>query len=175
MRVIWMEGPQGFGRTAADDAGFEAAYLAKEIGRPVRMQWMRDEETAWDTKAPAFAVKVRGGLDAAGNLVAYEYHARAADYNHVGYNEPDTVLIAQLMGSQARQSGDGQFRRTGGNVRHPESPHDQATWSACRWSGKRRCAPEICAIPTAHSRPSRPNPSSMNWPPPRKPTPLNFA
>ena len=98
VRVIWMEGPQGFGRTAADDAGFEAAYIAKEIGRPVRMQWMRDEETAWDTKGPAFAIKIRGGLDASGNLVAYDYHGRAADYNHVGYNEPDSVLIAQLMG-----------------------------------------------------------------------------
>jgi nicotinate dehydrogenase subunit B len=107
VRVIWMEGPQGFGRTAADDAGFEAAYLAKEIGRPVRIQWMRDEETAWDTKAPAFAVKVRGGLDAAGNLVAYDYHARAADHNHVGYNEPDTVLIAQLMGSRRAKPASG--------------------------------------------------------------------
>jgi nicotinate dehydrogenase subunit B len=100
VRVVWMEGPQGYGRTAADDAGCEAAYLAKEIGRPVRMQWMRHEETAWDTKAPAFAVTVRGGLDAAGNLVALDYHARAADHNHLGYNEPDTVLIAQLMGSR---------------------------------------------------------------------------
>jgi nicotinate dehydrogenase subunit B len=98
VRVVWMEGPQGFGRTAADDAGCEAAYIAKEIGRPVRMQWMRDEETAWDTKAPAFAMKLRGGLDAEGNLVAYDYHALSADYNHLGYNEPDTVLIAQLMG-----------------------------------------------------------------------------
>jgi CO/xanthine dehydrogenase Mo-binding subunit len=98
VRVVWMEGPQGFGRTAADDAGCEAAYLAKEIGRPVRVQWMRNEETAWDTKAPAFAVKLRGGLDAGGNLVALDYHALAADYNHLGYNEPDTVLIAQLMG-----------------------------------------------------------------------------
>ena len=25
----------------------------KEIGRPVRVQWMRNEETAWDTKGPA--------------------------------------------------------------------------------------------------------------------------
>ncbi len=98
VRVVWMEGPQGFGRTAADDAGCEAAYIAKEVGRPVRMQWMRDEETAWDTKGPAFAMKVRGGLDAEGNLVAFDYNALAADYNHVGYNEPDTVLIAQLMG-----------------------------------------------------------------------------
>ena len=98
VRVVWMEGPQGYGRTAADDAGFEAAYLAKEIGRPVRVQWMRQEETAWDTKGPAFTCKLRGGLDAQGNLVALDYDSQAADYNHVGYNEPDTVLIAQLMG-----------------------------------------------------------------------------
>jgi nicotinate dehydrogenase subunit B len=61
---------------------------------------MRDEETAWDTKAPAFTLKLRGGLDAEGNLVAFDYNAQAADYNHLGYNEPDTVLIAQLMGSR---------------------------------------------------------------------------
>ncbi|HET6208450.1 MAG TPA: molybdopterin cofactor-binding domain-containing protein, partial [Terracidiphilus sp.] len=36
--------------------------------------------------------------DAAGNLVALDYNCQAADYNHVGYNEADTVLIAQLMG-----------------------------------------------------------------------------
>ena len=100
VRVIWLEGPQGYGRTAADDAGFEAAFLAKELGRPVRVQWMRDEESAWDTKGPAYAVKMRGALDAGGSLVALDYEARAADYNHVGYNEPDTVLIAQLIGTR---------------------------------------------------------------------------
>src|SRR5436190_2340112 len=100
VRVVWMEGPQGYGRTAADDAGFEAAYIAKEIGRPVRIQWMRNEETAWDSKGPAFTVKARGALDADGNLLAFDYDARAADYNHLGYNEPDTVLIAQFMGKR---------------------------------------------------------------------------
>jgi nicotinate dehydrogenase subunit B len=100
VRVIWMEGSQAYGRTAADDAGFEAAFLAKEIGRPVRLQWMRDEETAWDTKGPAYAFRMRGGLDAEGNLVVVDYEARAADYNHLGYNEHDTVLIAQLTGTR---------------------------------------------------------------------------
>ena len=100
VRVVWMEGPQAYGRTAADDAGFEAAFLAKELGKPVRVQWSRNEETAWDTKGPAFLVRVRGGLDAQGNLVAFDYDARAADFNHLGYNEPDTVLIAQLMGTR---------------------------------------------------------------------------
>jgi nicotinate dehydrogenase subunit B len=100
VRVVWMEGPQGYGRTAADDAGFEAAFLAKEIGRPVRVQWMRHEETGWDTKGPAFTFKIRGGLDAQGKLIALDYNAQAADYCHVGYNEADTVLIAQLMGTR---------------------------------------------------------------------------
>ncbi|MDX1396167.1 MAG: molybdopterin cofactor-binding domain-containing protein [Gemmatimonadota bacterium] len=98
VRVLWMEGPQLYGRTAADDAGFEAAYLARTLGRPVRVQWMRHEETAWDTKGPAFAFALRGGLDEQGNLVALDYAARVANYAHVGYNEPDTVLIGQLMG-----------------------------------------------------------------------------
>ena len=100
VRVVWMEGPQAYGRTAADDAGFEAAFLARELGRPVRVQWTRQEETAWDTKGPAFTVKMRGGLDAQGNLVALDFEARAADHNHLGYNEVDTVLIAQLMGTR---------------------------------------------------------------------------
>ena len=100
VRVVWMEGSQAYGRTAADDAGFEAAFLAKEIGRPVRVQWMRDEETAWDTKGPAFTFALRGGLDAQGNLIALDYNAQAADYNHVGYNEVETVLISQLIGTR---------------------------------------------------------------------------
>lgn len=107
VRVVWMDGPQAYGRTAADDAGFEAAYLAKTLGRPVRVQWSREEETAWDTKGPAYAVTMRGGLDAAGNLVALDYDARSADHNHLGYNEFDTVLIAQLIGQRKAEPARG--------------------------------------------------------------------
>jgi nicotinate dehydrogenase subunit B len=107
VRVVYMDGPQVYGRTAADDVGFEAAFLAHELGRPVRVQWMRHEETAWDTKGPAYTFKLRGGLDATGKLTALEYDARAVDYGHVGYNEPDTVLIAQLMGRRPAQPSPG--------------------------------------------------------------------
>ncbi len=107
VRVVYMDGPQVYGRTAADDVGFEAAFLAHELGRPVRVQWMRNEETAWDTKGPPYVFKLRGGLDAQGNLTALEYDARAIDFNHVGYNEPDTVLIAQLMGRRRERPAPG--------------------------------------------------------------------
>jgi nicotinate dehydrogenase subunit B len=107
VRVVWMEGPQAYGRTAADDAGFEAAFLAKELGRPVRVQWMRQEETAWDTKGPAYAFTLRGALDTQGNLIALHYDACAADHNHLGYNEHETVLISQLMGTRKAEPARG--------------------------------------------------------------------
>jgi nicotinate dehydrogenase subunit B len=107
VRVVYMDGPQVYGRTAADDAGFEAAYLARELGRPVRMQWTRNEETAWDTKGPAHVFKLRGGLDAQGKVTALEYDVCALDHNHLWYNEPETVLIAQLMGRRPAQPASG--------------------------------------------------------------------
>ena len=88
-------------------------------------------------------------LDAQGNLVALDYDARAADYNHVGYNEPDTVLIAQLMGMRRGDAGGRQRGDAVGHVRHPEPAHGRARRRACRWSGRRRCAPATCAIRTA--------------------------
>jgi CO/xanthine dehydrogenase Mo-binding subunit len=50
---------------------------------------------------------MRGALDAQGRLIAYDYDARSCDYNHVGYNEPDTVLIAQLMGARREKPANG--------------------------------------------------------------------
>ncbi|HET7607145.1 MAG TPA: molybdopterin cofactor-binding domain-containing protein, partial [Gammaproteobacteria bacterium] len=111
VRVVYMDGPQVYGRTAADDVGFEAAFLAKELGRPVRVQWMRHEETAWDTKGPPYVFKLKGALSAQGKLTALDYDARAVDYAHLGYNEPDTVLIAQLMGKRPERIAPGDAAR----------------------------------------------------------------
>ena len=107
VRVVYMDGPQVYGRTAADDVGFEAAFLARELGRPVRVQWMRDEETAWDTKGPAYTFRMRGALNGNGDPVALDYDARALDYNHVWYNDPETVLVAQLMGIRPAEAAAG--------------------------------------------------------------------
>ena len=139
VRVVWMEGPQAYGRTAADDAGFEAAFLAKELGRPVRMQWMRDEETAWDTKGPAYTFTLRGGLDTQGQLVALEYTARSADYYHVGYNQADTVLIAQLLGVRRATPASGRAR----------TPSDMYVIP------NRRTATQVVSLPLAFETPLR--------------------
>ena len=50
---------------------------------------------------------MRGALDAEGRPVALDYDARAADHNHLGYNEHDTVLIAQLAGMRKERPAAG--------------------------------------------------------------------
>ncbi len=49
---------------------------------------------------------------------ALDYDACAADYNHVGYNEPDTVLIAQLMGKRPDEPATGSAETPSVHVRH---------------------------------------------------------
>jgi len=103
VRVIWKPGPGSYGRNDAGDAAFEAAFLAKEIGRPVRLQWMRNDGIAWDPKAPPSVVQVRGAFDTAGRVVAYDWDNRSLDHQDVapGEETPGDTLIGQFQGFKA--------------------------------------------------------------------------
>ncbi len=74
IRVQYYENAGTFGRSCYDDAAQAAALLSQAIGRPVRVQFMRWDEHGWDNYGPAHLAEVRAAADAAGNLVAYEYH-----------------------------------------------------------------------------------------------------
>ena len=74
-------------------------------------------------------------------------------HNHVGYNEPDTVLIAQLDGRAARDAGRAAARDAVAVCTASRTSRiDDARRRRCRSCGRRRSAPEICAIPTVRSR-----------------------
>lgn len=100
VRVIWKPGPGSYGRNDSGDVAFEAAFLAKEVGRPVRLQWMRNDGIAWDPKAPASVIRLRGGFDAAGNVIAYDWDNRSLDHQDVapGEEAPGETLIGQFLG-----------------------------------------------------------------------------
>src|ERR1700730_1761344 len=53
VHVKWMTGPGSYGRNDADDCAADAAVLAKAVGKPVRLQYMRDQGTGWGPKGPA--------------------------------------------------------------------------------------------------------------------------
>jgi nicotinate dehydrogenase subunit B len=74
VRCIHAEGSGCYGHNAADDAAAHAALLARAVpGRPVRVQWMREQEHTWEPYGPAMIAKVRGGVDASGSIVDWDF------------------------------------------------------------------------------------------------------
>ena len=52
LRVIYLDGSGSYGTNGGDDAAADAFLLSKTLGKPVRVQWMREDELAWDPKGP---------------------------------------------------------------------------------------------------------------------------
>ncbi|MGA7325655.1 MAG: molybdopterin cofactor-binding domain-containing protein [Rhodomicrobium sp.] len=74
VHIIHAEGAGCYGHNGADDAAADAALLARAFpGRPVRVQWTRDQEHAWEPYGPAMVSKVRGAVDEAGRIVSWDY------------------------------------------------------------------------------------------------------
>src|SRR5262249_20913830 len=71
--AIHADGAGCYGHNGADDVALDAALLARSVpGRPVRVQWMREDEFTWEPYGPAMVVKLEAGLDAAGNIVDWK-------------------------------------------------------------------------------------------------------
>jgi CO/xanthine dehydrogenase Mo-binding subunit len=96
---IWKPGAGAYGRNDAGDAAMDAAVLAKAAGRPVRVQYMRDQGTGWDPKGPASIHRVRAAIDASGNVIGYEFSSKGFSRLEVNSNEskPHDTLAGQLL------------------------------------------------------------------------------
>jgi nicotinate dehydrogenase subunit B len=108
VRAIWVVGPGSYGRNDADDAAMDAAILAQAVGRPVRVQYMREQGTGWDPKGPASIHRARAAIDGSGNVTGYEFVSKGfsrIDVNTNGGHPADT-LGGQLRGVPLK-SGDG--------------------------------------------------------------------
>jgi nicotinate dehydrogenase subunit B len=74
VRCIHAEGSGCYGHNGADDAAADAALIASLLpGKPVRVQWMREQENAWEPFGPAMVAKARASLDASGRIVDWDY------------------------------------------------------------------------------------------------------
>jgi nicotinate dehydrogenase subunit B len=81
IRCIYIDGSGCYGRNGHEDAAADAALLARAVGRPVRVQWMRADEHGWDPKGPPTLVDMEAALDASGNIVAWSssfFHPQGA-------------------------------------------------------------------------------------------------
>ena len=104
VRAIWVAGPGSYGRNDAGDAALDAAFLSKAAGKPVRVQGMRADGTAWDPKGPACVHRARAAIDASGKVIGYEFVAKGFSRQHIATNESDPAdsLVGQATGIPAK-------------------------------------------------------------------------
>ena len=108
VHVRWINGPGSYGRNDADDCAADCAVLAKAVGKPVRLQYTRDQGTGWDPKGPASIHTARAALDAQGNVIAYEFVSKG--FSRVDVDTNGSKLFDTLAGQTlgvALKSGDG--------------------------------------------------------------------
>jgi CO/xanthine dehydrogenase Mo-binding subunit len=93
-RVIWFEGSASYGGGQQGEAAEEAALMSALVGKPVRNQWMRWDQSGWDAWGPSQMYDVTMGANATGKIVAADW---------VGYQQPFTTLdtTRELLGEVA--------------------------------------------------------------------------
>jgi nicotinate dehydrogenase subunit B len=102
VRVIFRRGSGCYGLNGADTVTYDAALLSQAVGKPVRVQLTRKDEMAWgENYGFAFVMDERGGLDAAGNIVAWDHETWSPVLgNRPGTNTPGNVVTGMLAGFQ---------------------------------------------------------------------------
>jgi CO/xanthine dehydrogenase Mo-binding subunit len=92
VEVVWADGSGPYGRLSAnyDDAASEAVFLSQQLGRPVRVQWSREDEHIWEPHGPGTLHDMSAGLDESGNVVAWKHDAFMAPNN-------DSTMLGPIL------------------------------------------------------------------------------
>jgi CO/xanthine dehydrogenase Mo-binding subunit len=81
VRCIQVEASGCYGHNGADDAGADAAVLAMALpGRPVRVQWTREQEHLWEPYGSAMITQARAALGSNGRIAAWDYSVRSGTH-----------------------------------------------------------------------------------------------
>jgi CO/xanthine dehydrogenase Mo-binding subunit len=114
LRVVYMDGSGSYGTNGGDDAAADAFLISKTLGKPVRVLWSREDEHAWDPKGPAQLLELRGGLDAAGNIVAWETQM---------YNPKNVQGNRALLAADAAGLAQGHGQATNSMTQNTDPPY----------------------------------------------------
>jgi CO/xanthine dehydrogenase Mo-binding subunit len=101
VRVIFSRGSGCYGINGADTVSYDAAILSQAAGQPVRVQFARRDEMAWENYGLAYVVDQRAGLDSNGTIVAWDHESWSPSLGgRPGYDAPGNVVTGRLLGFQ---------------------------------------------------------------------------
>jgi len=102
VHLMYREGSGSYGRLECDDAAEDAVLMSRAVGKPVRVQWMREDEHAWDPKGPAQYTTVRAGVDTQGNVIAWDFMDRSFPWTA---SEGNPLLASSQIGLKPTSAG----------------------------------------------------------------------
>lgn len=98
IHVVYKESAGCYGHNGADDVAADAVLLSQAVGKPVRLQWSRQNEHGWEPLGAAMAHDLRGGVTD-GSVVAWEHTVCTPTHGSRPNGSPGTVLAGILTGS----------------------------------------------------------------------------
>jgi isoquinoline 1-oxidoreductase beta subunit len=87
----------GFGRKSKADFVVEAAFLAKELGAPVRVQWMREDDIRHGYYNAVNAQRLRAALDAKNTVTAWHHRTAFTPIGSTFDSKVDTPSLGDLQ------------------------------------------------------------------------------
>lgn len=73
VRVIMPDTGSGYGGKHSGEAAIEAARLAQEVKKPVKVVWTREEEFTWAYFRPGGVIEVSSGVKKDGTITAWKF------------------------------------------------------------------------------------------------------
>jgi CO/xanthine dehydrogenase Mo-binding subunit len=102
VRIVYLDGAGCYGMNGHDDASADAALLSRATGRPVRVQWMREDEHGWDPKGPPQLLSLQGAVGSDGRISAWRTEMwlpkATANLPNPPLLGPQAAGIAQVQG-----------------------------------------------------------------------------
>jgi nicotinate dehydrogenase subunit B len=99
VRVIYVRGSGCYGLNGADAVSFDAAILSQAVGKPVRLQFSRQDEMMWENLGSACVVEHRAGLTTDGHILTWDRENWVASLgNRPGYDQPGNIITGMLLG-----------------------------------------------------------------------------
>lgn len=118
VHLIGVPGSGCYGHNGADDVAADAALAAVALpGRPVRLQWMREDEHAWEPYGTAMRMEAEARLDTSGKISHWRYALWSDSHSSRPGGNPGNLLAARYLPQPFEQPGSGY---SGGAYRNSE-------------------------------------------------------